>query len=118
MFEYVNTGLLVFGGIVIVMLLFTAILASGKALHENRKIKAPYFFYAMAAFVIAGIIWEGIETKNTVEHNIAQFQKGHELQCTTLPATYLVSKETGWNIHKKYFRKDSLLIDPRMCESE
>jgi len=37
MFEYVNTGSIVIGSIISVMLLFCAILASGKAIRENRK---------------------------------------------------------------------------------
>ena len=37
MFEYINTGSLVISGIICVMLLLGAILASGKAFHENRK---------------------------------------------------------------------------------
>ena len=116
MFEYVNTGSMVIGSIISAMLFFGAILASGKAIHENRKTKAPYFFFAVIAFIIASIVGEGIDTKNTIEKNIALFQNGSELKCATFSTTYLVSRETGWKLRKEDFTKDSILLDARYCE--
>jgi len=116
MFEYINTGSIVVGSVICAMLLLGAILASGKAIHENRKTKAPYFFLGSAALVVALTIGDGIDTKNTIEKNITQFQNGGELKCITFAATYLVSKETGWKLHKDAFTKDSILLDARSCE--
>ena len=116
MLEYTNTGFLILGGIACTMLLLGAILASGKAIHENRKSKAPYFFLGVAAFVIALTIGEGLDTKDTIEKNITKFQNGGELKCVTFAATYLVSKETGWQLRKEDFIKDSILLDARYCE--
>ena len=116
MFEYVDTGSMVMGGIISAMLLFGAILASGKAIHENRKTKAPYFFLGAIALLMTTIIGEGFDTKNTIEKNIALFQNGGELKCVTFAATYLVSKERGWKLRKDAFTKDSILLDARSCE--
>jgi len=116
MFEYVNRGSIVLGSIISATLLFGAVLAAGKALHENKKTKAPYFFLGAVAFVIAFILGEGIDTKNTIEKNIAQFQDGAELKCGTFSTTYLVSKERGWKLRKDGFTKDSILLDARYCE--
>lgn len=116
MFEYVNTGLMIMGGLIIAMLLFGSILASGKAIHENRKTKAPYFFLGSVALVVALIMGDGIDTKNTIEKNITQFQNGGELKCVTFAATYLVRKERGWKLRKDAFTKDSILLDARSCE--
>ena len=116
MFEYVNTGSMVIGSIISAMLFFGAILASGKAIHENRKTKAPYFFLGAAALVIALIIGEGLDTKSRVENNISQFKKGGELRCSTFGTTYLVSSKNGWRLYKDSFLKDSILVDARFCE--
>ena len=116
MFEYINPGFLILGGIACAMLFLGAILASGKAIHENSKTKAPYFFLGAAALVIALTIGEGLDTKNTIEENIALFKNGSELKCTTFTTLYLVSKETGWKLHKEDFTKDSILLDARYCE--
>jgi hypothetical protein len=111
MFEYVDTGSIVMGTLIIVMLFLLTILVSGKAIHENRKTKAPYFFLGATALVIALIIGEGFDTKNTIEKNIALFQNGSELKCATFGTLYLVSSQTGWRLHK-----DSFLLDARFCE--
>ena len=113
MFEYINTGSMVIGGIICIGLLFGAILTAGKAIHENRKTKAPYFFLGAMVLIIASIIGEGISTKNTIEKNISQFQNGSELKCATFATAYLVSKKTGWKLHKEAFTKDSILLDAR-----
>ena len=116
MFEYINTGSIVIGGIICIGLLFGAILAAGKAIHENRKTKAPYFFLSAMVLIIVSIIGESISTKNTIQKNISQFQNGSELKCATFATAYLVSKKTGWKLHKEAFTKDSILLDARYCE--
>ena len=116
MFEYINPGFLILGGIACAMLFLGAILASGKAIHENSKTKAPYFFLGAAALVIALTIGEGLDTENTIEKNITKFQNGGELKCVTFAATYLISKETGWKLYKEDFTRDSILLDARYCE--
>ena len=116
MFEYVDTGSMVMGGIISAMLLFGAILASGKAIHENRKTKAPYFFLGAIALLMTTIIGEGFDTKSRVENNISQFKKGGELRCSTFGTTYLISSKNGWRLHKDSFLKDSILVDVRFCE--
>ena len=116
MFEYINTGLIFTSSLVCFALLFSAILASGKAIHENKKTKAPYFFLAAALFMVAMTIEDGINTKSTIEKNIALFQEGKELQCATLGTLYLVSKKTGWKLHKESFTKNSILLNARYCD--
>jgi len=116
MFEYINPGFLVLGGFTIFMVLLATILAAGKAYSKNKETKAPFIGFITIVLMILLILSDGYTTKNTIDKNIALFKKGSELKCVTLSATYLVSKETGWSLHKKAFTKNSLLLDARDCE--
>ncbi len=66
--------------------------------------------------MIVLILSDGYTTKNTIDKNIAFFQEGSELKCSTFSTTYLVSRQTGWRLHNEAFIKDSILLDARYCE--
>jgi hypothetical protein len=116
MIEYTSSGSTVFGIFALVSVLLATILAVGKAIHENRKTIAPYIGLPVAAVIVANILTEPISIKKTIQTNIALFEKGKELKCQTLGTTYLVSKQTGWKLHKDSFLKDSILVDARYCK--
>ena len=116
MFEYINPGFLILGGLTIFMVSLATILAAGKADNENKKTNAPLIGAITIALMIAIILSDGYTTKNTIDKNIVLFQKGNELQCAALGTTYLVRRDRGWKLHKEAFTKDSILLDARYCE--
>lgn len=116
MIKYTSSESTVFGIITLIMVLLATILAIGKATHENRKTIAPYIGLPVAAMIGAMILTEPISIKKTIQTNIVLFEKGEELKCSTFGTTYLVSKQTGWKLHKDSFLKDSILLDARYCK--
>lgn len=116
MFEYINPGFVLLGSIVSVMIFLVVILITGKAIKENRKTKAPILWIAIIVLLVSAVIFDGINTKERIESSIAHFNRGDELQCSTLTTTYLVSKSSGWRYYKKRLNKDSLLLDVKFCE--
>jgi len=114
--EYMNPGFISIGGIFIFLIVIIMLLKAGRDYTENKKSYAVPTGFVAIALVIAFILYDGDSTKNKIDTNIAQFQKGQELQCSTLSTTYLVSKPTGWRLHKDNFTKDSILLDARYCE--
>ena len=116
MFEYINPGFLILGGFTIFMVVLATILAAGKAYGENKKTNAPLIGSITTVLMIILILSDGYTTKSTIDKNIALFKKGNELQCAALGTTYLVSRGTGWKLHKEAFTKDSILLDARYCE--
>jgi len=116
MFEYINPGFVLLGSIVSVMIFLIMILIAGKAIKENRKTKAPLIWVSIIVLIVSAVIFDGINTKERVDSNIAHFNEGDELQCSTLTTTYLVSKSSGWRYYKKRFNKDSLQLDVKFCE--
>ena len=117
-FEYINRGFLVFGSLSIIMIFFAMIYVSGKAKSENRKPKTPIVGFIVIASIATALILDGITTKEMIDKNIVFFQKGHELQCSTISTSYLVSKDEGWRLHKEDFTKNSLLLDAKNCDRE
>ena len=116
MFEYINPGFVLLGSVLSVMIFLIVILITGKAIQENRKTKAPLIWIVIIALIASAVIFDGINTKDRIESSIAHFNRGNELQCSTLTTTYLVSKSSGWRYYKKRFNKDSLLLDVKFCE--
>ncbi len=116
MIEHINPGFILLGGLVLVMVFLTTIIAAGDAYKEHKKSNAlPIGFTAMA-LLVAFILYDGYSTKSTIDKNIELFQKGKELECSTLSSSYLVSKQTGWKLRKEAFSKDSLLVDVKYCK--
>ena len=116
MFEYINSGFVLLGSIVSVMIFLIMILIAGRAIKEKRKTKAPLIWILIIVLIVSAVIFDGINTKERVESNIAYFNRGEELQCSTLTTTYLVSKSSGWRYYKSRFNKNSLLLDVKFCE--
>jgi len=116
MFEYINPGFLLLGGLTIFAVILATMVVAGKSYSEGERTKAPFIGFITIALMITLILFDGYTTKNTIDKNIALFQKGTELQCATLGTSYLVSKKTGWNLHKEAFTKNSILLDARYCE--
>ena len=116
MYEYINPGFILLGGIAIFGVFLSTILATGRAYEENRKTFALPIGFVVISFLVALILSDGYTTKSTIDENITLFKKSKELQCSTLTTRYLVSKQTGWILRKEAFTKDSLLLDARYCE--
>ena len=115
MYEYINPGFILLGGVAISGVVLATILAAGRTYEKNRKTYALPIGFVVISFLVALILSDGYNTKNTIDENIALFQNAQELQCSTLTTTYLVSKQTGWVLRKEAFTKDSLLLDSRYC---
>ena len=116
MIEYINPGFILLGGLVLLMIFLTTILAAGDAYKEHKKSHALSIGFTVMALLVVFILYDGYSTKSNIDHNIVLFQKGKELECSTLTTSYLVSKQTGWRLRKEAFSKDSLLLDVKYCK--
>ena len=115
MIEYINPGFILMGGTALFGVILATALAAGKAYTENRKTYALPIGFIIIIFIVVLVLSDGYSTKSTIDKNIALFQRGEELQCSTLTTTYLVSQQSGWRLRKEAFIKDSLLLDARYC---
>jgi len=117
MFEYVDTKFLVLDGVMIALLLLLAILESGrnqsKGLHE---IGGRVFAVVSFLIIVTITIYSEVSTRDTVEENISSYQKGIALKCGVGFNSYLVQSNRGWELRKRSFLKDDLLIPIRNCD--
>ena len=116
MIEYINPGFILLGGVALLLVFLTTIIAVTDAYKEHKKSNALPIGFTVMALLVVFILYDGYSTKSTIDQNIALFQKGKELECSTLTTSYLVSKQIGWRLRKEAFSKDSLLLDVKRCK--
>ena len=108
MFEYVITGAIVVG----LLILFYQLLK-----HEK------YFLILLGLLLVTKFIGD-YSTNRDVKENIESFKAGNNFICSSggglynYANHYSVSKEEGWSIQKDYLKKDSILVRADMCKVE
>ena len=118
MFEYVDTKFLVLDAVLIALLLFVAILESGHNQSKGLDERGGRIFAALFTLVIIGsTLYMEISTKESVQESIVTYKKGLALECGVGFNSYLVQKSTGWELSRKNFLKDDLLIPIKNCRS-
>ena len=117
MFEYINPGFILIGSILLFLEFIMLGAESLEAKKEKRKLKISTFPKLTFLVVIGIIIVPAYFTKNSIESNIQSFNEDVTLECSTLTTSYLVSKRTGWRLHKDNFTKDGLLIRADKCKN-
>lgn len=85
--------------------------------NSNEEIKEPKTFtIVIILFLLAflgWIIYQGkVVAPKEFDEKIKAFNSGSTLICHQMGSSTLISKQTGWSIHKeKYFLKDGALLD-------
>ena len=117
MFEYVDTKFLVLDGVLIAILLFMAIFESG---HNQSKglneIGARIFAAVSIVIILLLTLYSEVSSRDTVQENITLYKKGIALKCGVGFNSYLIESNRGWELRKRSFLKDDLLIPIRNCD--
>jgi len=116
MFEYVEMKFLVLDGVMIVFLLFMAILESGRNQSKGLNEIGGRIFAAVSIVIILLLtLYSEVSSRDTVEGNIASYHKGIALKCGVGFNSYLIESNRGWELRKRSFLKDDLLIPIKNC---
>lgn len=116
MFEYINPGAVIISGIVLFLHIgiFTLSLeiknTKGKAQKSNKFSSFVIIVVLVAPFALSSY------TNFTILENIEVFNNSKSLECHSGFNSYLVSKDSGWEISKDSFLKDSFLIRADKCD--
>ena len=112
MSEYFN-----FGGLSIVVIINMAVFI----LNAFTKESSP-FIYFLLLLMYGSLFFDANDKYKAADENMRLFQAGITLKCfggggIYSSANYFkVSIEDGWELDKKYFIKDSLMISVEKCE--
>lgn len=116
MFEYVDTKFLVLDGVMIAILLFVAILESGSNQSKGLNEIGGRIFAAVSIVIILILtLYSEVSSRDTVQENITLYKKGIELKCGVGFNSYLIESNRGWELHKRSFLKNDLLIPIQNC---
>ena len=115
MFDYINHGALG------VMLFMTVIIAISDSIGKQKTVSWGY--YIILIILSGWLLLEGNSKYTTFLDNIDKFKnKNATLKCVvsggvySSPTKYRVSQKDGWTLDKRYFIKDSLMVDASRCE--
>jgi len=115
MFEYMNDGGLG------VLLFLAVIIAVSDSIGKDKTVSWGY--YIILIILSGWLLLEANSKHATALDNIDGFQnKNTILKCIvggglySSANKYKVSQKDGWTLDKKYFIKDSLVIDVSRCE--
>jgi len=117
MFEYVDTKFLVLGGVMIALLLLLAILENGRNQSKGLNEKAGRISAAVfSVLILSFTFYAEVKIRDIVKGNIDAYKKGIALKCGVGFNSYLIESNRGWELRKRSFLKDDLLIPIRNCD--
>jgi len=116
MFEYVEMKFLVLDAVLIALLLFVAILESGHNQSKGLNEIGGRIFAAVSIVIILLLtLYLEVSSRDTVQENITLYKKGIALKCGVGFNSYLIESNRGWELRKRSFLKDDLLIPIKNC---
>jgi len=113
MMEYLNMNALV---MTIVLSIIIVIM------DMSRKKESFLFLYFLITVMLTLLIFDANDKFKTTNKNMQLFRGDTTLKCFSGGGLYSsanyfrVSAKDGWELDKKYFIKDSVMIPARMCE--
>lgn len=116
MFEYINPGAVILSGIILFLYIGIYILSLEKKQTKQKGRKSNKFPLFIIVMVLAAPLLLSSYTKSNILENLKVFNYAKSLKCSNFSNSYIVSKESGWEISEDSFLKDSLLIRADKCD--